>query len=243
MFFKKILPLLSCVFFIAPLFAAPGNKYIDLSVGGSFASLNNSVPQISYSSGALVTDSYPLNSTETSASIFSIRSGYEFKGEKERPAIAIGLGFYSNLADMNFSGQVTENIPGSDPYNYAYAINSTRLMAEIQLTWMLGKWVPFINIGLGPAWNRMDNYTETAVGSGSYPPLPPFQPQTNVNLAYQAGLGLSMLFHVQERISLGYRYVNLGSNSFGTRGADYPYALNTGVLTANEVYLSYTYLF
>ena len=113
------------------------------------------------------------------------------------------------------------------------------------------QFVPFINIGIGSAWNRLNGYKESPVDSTGYVALPPFQSHTNSNFAYQVGLGVGYAFNFDryeadyqhERISLGYRYVNLGDASFGTRGAVYPYSLDTGRLISNEAYLTYTHLF
>lgn len=251
---KKILISFFTLFFSIPAFSSDGHIYLGASLGGSTAKIGNSSPRISYSSGASITDVYPLDHSRASAPIFSLNGGYEFTGAKWKPAIALGLGIYSNLADDQFDGQLIETAagdPSSTLYNYNYHLNSTRIMAEIQLTWMLGKLSPFINVGAGPAWNQTTGYTEMPVTSTGYVALPPFQSRTNVNVAWQAGLGVSTAFNFagsqadfpQERVTLGYRYVNAGTTSFGTRGSVYPYKLNTGMLTTNEIYLGYTHLF
>lgn len=251
---KRLISFLSLFFFSIPAFSAYGHIYAGASLGASFAKLDNRSPQISYLSGALITDAYPLNSTNASTGIFGINGGYEFTGINWRPAVALGLGIYSLLVDYDYKGQLIET-PAGDPsstlYNYTYSINNTRVMAEIQLTWMFCHFSPFINFGAGPAWYRMNGYTETPATSNGFTALPPFRSHTNVNLAYQAGFGVSTAFNFagsqsdfpQERISVGYRYVDLGTTTFKTRGSVYPYRLKTGLLTTNDVYLSYTHLF
>ncbi len=251
---KRVCYFLLGLFFSIPAVAASGHMYIGSSLGASFAKLGNSYPQIAYLSGATITDAYPLNSNRASTPVFSVNGGYEFTGANWQPAIALGLGVYTNLADYGYNGQLIETAqgdPSSTLYNYSYRINSSRVMAEIQFTWMLWKLSPFINFGAGTARNSLTGYTETPVTSTGFVALPPFQSQTNVNFAYQAGLGVSAAFNFagsvsdfpKERISVGYRYVNLGTTAFGTRGSVYPYQLNTGLFKTNDLYLSYTHLF
>lgn len=250
---KRFTSLLALSFFSFPAFSACGHIYVGTSLGASFALLGKHTPQISYDDNLLM-DAYPLNNRRGAAPIISINGGYEFLGDNWKPAVALGLGLYSNPTDYDYHGQLIETAlgdPSSTLYNYNYNINTTRLMAEIQLTWMLGKLAPFINFGAGPTWNKMDGYTETAITSTGYPALPPFRSHTNVNFAYQAGFGVSTAFNfpvchsdtTHERISVGYRYANLGTTAFGTRGSPYPFSLKTGLLKSNDIYLSYTHLF
>lgn len=251
---KGLISFLTPFFFFNSAYSTNGHIYIGVSIASSFAKPGIHSPQISYLSGDTITDDYPLSKKNASTAIFGANGGFEFTGAQGKPSIALGLGLYSNLVDYSLQGQVIETAAGdasSILYNYAYDVNSKRLMAEIQLSWTFYKLSPFLNFGLGSAWSRMNNYHEMSTNTIGFPPLPPFQTHTNTNFAYQAGFGVNMAFPgvgaksglPQERISLGYRYVNLGTASFGTRGADYPYTLNSGLLQTNEVYLGYTHLF
>jgi opacity protein-like surface antigen len=238
--------------FSTSTFATHGHTYLGGTIGASKAIMGNSNPTITYYDGNL-TDAYPVHGRQASTAIIGINGGYEFVGAGYMPAIALGLGIYGMPGDYDYKGQLIETAigdPSSMLYNYKYHVNSTRLMFETQFTWLFEKIAPFINIGFGPAWNRLSGYTESPVDSTAYVALPPFQSRTNTNFAYQLGLGVGYAFNFKrgvsenhDRISLGYRYVNLGNTSFGTRGAVYPYNLDTGKLTSNEVYLSYTHLF
>jgi opacity protein-like surface antigen len=119
------------------------------------------------------------------------------------------------------------------------------------LTWAIKHFTPYVDIGLGSAWTQTNGYTETVATTDGYVSLSAFQNHTNRHFAYQAGLGVGYAFNISgiktdfqhERISVGYRYVNLGNASFGTRGSTYPYKLNLGRLSSNDLYLSYTHLF
>lgn len=251
---KKLIGFLALFFFSLPAFSACGHIYLGTSLAASFSKLGNNSPRITYDSGALITDAYPLNRNHASSPVVSMNGGYEFASVNGKPAIALGLGLYNNLTDYGYNGQVIETAAGDAPstlYHYSYDVNSTRLLAEIQLTWLWEKLSPFVNLGVGAAWNRMSGYTETVATPSGFIALPAFRSKTNINFAYQAGLGVSTAFNfgcsqspfLQERISLGYRFVNMGKTSFKTRGSSYPYQLNTGLLSTNDVYLSYTHLF
>lgn len=251
---RKLISAFILSFFSVSAFSAPGHFYVGSSLGASFADLDKHSPSISYFSGTLITDDYPLNDDDATASIFSLNGGYEFMGAGWRPAIMLGAGVYTNLADYDYNGQLVETVQGNRGttlYDYHYHLDSFRVMGEAQLTWMLGRISPFINLGIGPAWNHIGGYKETAVTSNGYTALPPFESDTNTNFAYQLGFGLSTGFNFSnvnddfwhERISIGYRYANLGETSFDTRGSAYPHELHVGRFTTNDIYLNFTHLF
>jgi opacity protein-like surface antigen len=236
------------------LFGKPGRLYLGGSVGFSQLNTENRNQNINYYSGFL-NDAYPNQNSNSNVGVVSIQGGYEFAGEKrEIPAIAVGLGLYGMPSEYGHGGQLVETALGDAPstlYNYRYNVDSTRLMAEAKFTWTVKHFTPFVDIGLGLAAVRLMNYNEVSTDNIGYPPLPPFKNQTNVNFAFQAGLGVgyelnfsqdnSELQH--ERISLGYRYVNLGDNNFGTRGSAYPYKLRLGNLSSQDIYLAFNHLF
>jgi hypothetical protein len=235
-------------------FSSSSNEhfYLSGSLGPSIAIVGAAGPQIIYL-GGLVADSYPVNSMHASATTISLSGGYEFVGINLKPAISIGMGVYRNLSAYGYKGQVIESVGnglGVPLYNYRYNINSTRLMAEMQFTWILGQFSPFVNMGAGTAWNQATSYSETLT-SNAVTSIPGFKSSTTANFAFQLGLGLSYLFNFSkaksdfqtERLSIGYRFTDVGDVMFGTRGATYPFNLDTGRLKISDIYLSYTHLF
>lgn len=242
------------LFFISTsVFAAESQIFLGGTLGSSNATVGNSNPTIHYDNNNLM-DAYPVNGRNATTAIISVNGGYEFAGTNHRPAIALGLGVYDTPGKYVYKGQLIEAAigdPGSVIDNYKYNINSSRLMLETQFTWTLNKFLPFINAGIGSAWNRLSNYSESPADGIGYVAVPPFQSHTNINFAWQIGFGAGYAFNfinhtpggLHERIYLGYRYVDSGNTSFGTRGAVYPYKLNVGKLISNEVYLGYTHLF
>lgn len=219
-------------------------------IGASMAEIGNTNSQINYYNGFL-NDAYPVHPYAYTA-VIGLSGGYEFVSQF-LPAMALGLGIYAMPKDYDYNGQLVETAlddPSSTLYNYKFHLNSIRVMFETQVTWLFNQFTPYINIGIGTAVNRLSGYTENPVDNTGYVALPPFQSQTNTNFAYQIGLGVGYAFnfmngastYLRERIALGYRYVSLGDNSFGTRGDVYPYYLEMGGLTSHEIVLTYMHL-
>lgn len=240
-------------FFSIPTFASNGHFYLGGSAGASRLTLGDNNAKINYYNG-LLTDAYPTHSDKSTVPVLGLQGGYEFTPSCSNTAFALGLGVYTDPTKYHFGGTVVEtplNDPASALYNYTFHTQSTRLMAEAQMAWRVNDIVPFINVGLGEAWIKTNGYSEASFDNIGYPPLPPFHSRTNTNFAFQAGLGLGYEFNFSkctstfqhERISLGYRYVNLGNTSFGSRGTVYPHKLNLGNLINNDIYVVYTHLF
>jgi opacity protein-like surface antigen len=225
------------------VFAASGHYYVAGSLGVSDASIQKSTGQYVVTGGEF-TDYYNVNGTDSIDLFAGLRGGYEFTGAGNMPSIAVGLGLYASPTGYTYNGNVSET-PIGDPtymlYRYNYNINVIRLMLEAQFLWQIAQIMPFINVGVGPAWVKLNGYQETPVSSTGFVALPPFAPNTSTNLAWQAGFGAAYAFKNQDRIALEYRYVYLGNTSFGSRGAVYPYALNIGQLNTNDIFLTFTH--
>lgn len=234
------------------VYATSGQPYIGASLAASFAGLGNANPQIDYFSGTWINDAYPLDQQHASAVVASINGGYTFSIRANTLDLAMGIGAYTTPGAYAFKGALIETASGDASsllYRYNYQLRSSRLMAEIQLSCKTFERInPFLQAGIGSAWNSLHAYQETPVTANGFVALSPFQNQQKTNFSYQVGAGLSTGFHFAkgegslDRLSLGYRYVNSGDSSFATRGIAYPYALNAGTLSANEVYLAYTHL-
>ena len=129
----------------------------------------------------------------------SLNGGYEFSPSGKKPAVAFGLGVYNTPAHYYYAGQLIEtsaNKSTTIPYNFNYHVTSSRLMAEMQLTWKLLKLVsPFFNLGVGSAWNRLSTYSESVATGTGVVALPPFQSHSQTNFAYPLGVGLASEFN------------------------------------------------
>lgn len=249
--------LLICLTALSAVTFAQGHPYVGAEAGATFAAVGKKNQTIFTGTS---TDTYSTNSGTATTSLFAIQGGYEFAPMGNIPAIALGLGIYDMPSTYNYRGQSVQtptNGSAASFYNYTFNINSARLMAEAQFTWAIGKFLPFVKLGVGPSWVQISNYAETPTNGTGPVTLPAFQSHTNSNLAYQLGLGVEYGFNfskinagfkdatgfMQDRIGLGYRYVNLGGAVFETRGNTYPYQLKLGKLQTNDVYLTYKHLF
>lgn len=249
--FKRLPLVILTSFFTTFSYASQNHWLLSIATGSSTAGISTSSPEINYYGGSLL-DSYPLNSKNDTAAVFDVLAGYEFPHSGFIPSIGLSLGVYATT-HYDYNGKLRESavgVPMSTLYEYHFRLQNTRLMAQLQLFWLFDHLAPFLDVGIGSAWNHATHYGEDPINNSGYVVLNPFRSQTSQNLAYQFGAGIHYQWHCSseqsasyERISLGYRYVNVGDTSFGTRGMNYPYVLSLGNLYANEVYLAYTHLF
>lgn len=110
---------------------------------------------------------------------------------------------------------------------------------------------PFINAGIGSAFNTVDNFHSTQTGTNKVFSLVPANTQTS--FAYQVGAGFTIKTCSHLALGVGYRYVDAGNFSSNTYFLDNPD--NPGVtsgaassawkpkLKTNEVYASLHYNF
>jgi opacity protein-like surface antigen len=226
------------------LFAYSGRYFVAGSLGAGFSSIENGSQRYTYAGGNF-TDTYRVNGKEAVTLLAGVRGGFEFDGRGRIPAIAVGLGLYDTPTGYEYSGLVSE-APLGDPeyllYRYTYNITVIRLMLEAQFIWHAAQWQPFILLGIGPSWNRLNGYEDSPVTQLGFAALPPFATSTTTALACEIGAGVAYQFTSQDRVAIEYRYVNTGSSSFGSRGTAYPFSLNPGRLSENDVLLTYTHL-
>ena len=231
-----------------------GRFYLGGTVGSSWGRAGDNQPSITYYNN-LLTDAYPIDHRTSGTSILGLHAGYEFAGANRIPTIALGIGAYTIPSWYHYSDHVTETALGGSPsslYTNRFRIKTSRVMAEATFIGHLGQSIlPFIDIGIGSAWNSVGNYTETVATPNGYVPLAGFKYRTTSHFAYQVGGGLGYSFNLttkkgackHERLSVGYRFADLGDANFGIRNASYPYALNTGTLHSQDIYLTFTHLF
>lgn len=231
-------------------FAATNRPYVGVTAGISIVQMGSN--QVDRTQEALGNGSleYQADNNISNAGVFGLNGGYEFAIGK-KTLLALGLGVYQTLQHKG-DGKVWWNLDNSYYHimDYSYKVQNLRLMLEAQLTEQMSidkfSLNPFISVGVGPSWNDANSYEETIANKDVMPNLTgPFRSNTKRNIAYQIGFGISMPFNADnDRISLGYRYVDLGEATFSARAdSSSPFNLNTGSIKSNEIYLSYTRLF
>lgn len=82
-----------------------GQGYLGGEMGASVARLTKKTPKISYESGVLITDAYPLTNRRPVAMTINLHGGYEFIGEQWIPDIALGVAGYFTPVDYQFRGE------------------------------------------------------------------------------------------------------------------------------------------
>ena len=243
---KKILAGI-IVLFLAATANAKGRPYIGIIAGASIAKIGKL--QIDETADPVEGhNKYLSTNKHYGAVLYGINGGYEFK-IKSNLLLSLGLGIYQS-SNYSSKGQrwgiyyAPDSV--SHEFDYEYKVQSTRLMLEGQFAWPVRfgktKLIPFVSLGAGSALNFANSYQETKiapVGSSV-----PFKTKTNIRFAYQLGAGISCPFNAdQSRLSIAYRYVDLGKAHFNSRADNLPYQLDVGKIKAHEVYLSYTHLF
>ncbi|MBU0744922.1 MAG: porin family protein [Gammaproteobacteria bacterium] len=199
-------------------------------------------------------DQYLPTNGHKVALLYGVNGGYEFK-LGPNALLSLGAGIYHN-SNFSSDGQVYYNYPPTDidnssdkehSFNYKYKLQSIRLMFETQLAWQFdlnkSKLIPFVMCGIGPSWNFANNYEESLVNP-LRDPRPGFKSHTKTNFAYQVGAGIAIPFNVDhDRVSIAYRYSNLGKARFDNRETYPLYQLDIGKIKTQEIYIGYTHLF
>lgn len=161
------------------------------------------------------------------------------------PANRIGL-FYDFYIPATLSGQVNK-WQDVAVYDYTYQVYSNTLWLNNQLDIIqYENIVPFIEVGIGNAWNNASDYKEYPLSSVPAQdirvPKAGFTDNTQTAFAYRIGAGVNIAFSSKATVGLLYRYSDLGQVSTGA-SANYP-AMDTGVsskLRSNQVFITLRY--
>ncbi len=149
-----------------------------------------------------------------------------------------------------FSKSVGSNIlqySGSEftNYNYDWEIASDVVLALLKLNLVNYKKVsPYLLGGMGAAFNRTSNYSESALAGVTPRDTPGFPSNISTSFAYRLGAGLDFRLDEQFILSAEYQYQFIGSmySKYGT-GLWSNQQLNLGPYRANGVLVNLTYLF
>lgn len=139
--------------------------------------------------------------------------------------IGIGLSFYY----MNYgviSGIEYPMINGGvfDTLDYSFKAQSMAAMLEPKFIYAKYNIQPYAILGFGPSWNRLYDYDEVPSdpNGGAAPASNLFRSNTNVDFAYELGLGLQYVLpeHPHDLfkylVSADYRYMHMGKGELGT---------------------------
>jgi opacity protein-like surface antigen len=163
--------------------------------------------------------------------------------------LQLGLGLYRTL-NFKAKGDVYKISETSTPNTfYRYRLYSTRLMAEARFSRKIivkklpyQVFFPYINIGMGAAFNKAYNYYERAATDTDVP-TPPFSNRTTTAFAAQIGAGINLQFKPHWLIGIGYQLAYLGKAKFGLSPAqNTSEVLKTKDIYTNSVLANLTYV-
>jgi hypothetical protein len=172
-----------------------------------------------------VENSYSESSDSTSSSFVSVGAGYQWNNLFARlPQIAVNFGASAYFTNYNLSGTNSPfiNIGHFDTLSYYTKDSSYALLFEPKIIYERYQLQPYLLGGLGVAWNKMSNYSETPTNSLlSAVPMPkPFTNRTTANVAYELGLGMqTSVYKIKDKGNLAffadYRFMDWGKMQLG----------------------------
>lgn len=137
--------------------------------------------------------------------------GYQFVTAAEfMPAVRLGAQ-YQYQAPITIKGDVPDDVVGA--YTYQNKISSNVLWLDGQADLMkLGHFTPYVEAGIGAAYNTFSNYSETYNADVSSPDRM-YGNKSTIHGAYKLGVGINYALNVKHgalALGLFYNYVDLG---------------------------------
>ena len=207
------------------------NRYLTANNGSSYASPYNK-------------DSYSTQAD--TAALIAAEVGYRWqRHEQWLPYYSLSL-YYNHLFATNIGDQITQySLPDFTNYNYNWNVSSDVLLPSLKLNlFQYNQLMPYINGGVGIAFNHASNYSETPLTGITARISPAFTNNTSTEFAYKLGAGVDWSINSQWMLSAGYAFEALGNISSGngvtTWAGD---ALQSHAYQTNTALLSVSYLF
>jgi opacity protein-like surface antigen len=244
--------ILGIVVFISQpfLYAAPllsTTWFANGQIGGQKGHLASSTT-VNNSSGAAAPfnqDIYTINNPHMST-MLGIQLGHRWDFATEW-ITAFSLGAqYQYFFAYHTSGQVMEfSLPEFTNYNYRWQSASNLILGNAKLNLIrYKKFSPYVNGGLGTAYNDNMNYSEIPLGSVTPRTSPDYAGNSGSQFAYILGAGLDYYYNPQLIVSAGYQYSNLGTLFSGYGAQTWSsQRLNFGTYQSNAFLVGLTYLF
>lgn len=208
-----------------PLLAEPKSSHYGLHFRFGFSHLAQ-YNDGEFPRGNLPPDLYLMNSNTTNSMTELGITRYISIPGKYFSHFQVGLSYNFSLSGQSINGQIEEfGLPQFKNYNYSYDINHHTLLSTLTADIYHGKtWSPFINLGIGAAFNSAQNFK-----ASPEPGITPARQDLNFNskntssFAYQIGLGLRYKRSKNLAFSISYKYlyageVKLGENSENVYG-------------------------
>jgi len=232
--------------FLSRFMPTKKNWYASAGVGGQFPTLNSSMTVNNGSSFPTPFDQDIYSTTNHAQVFFGASVGRRWQRDNNwLPALSVGV-LYEYFWANNVGGTITQfSIPQFNNYNYTWNTASNVVLASAKLNLFQYNWLsPYVNGGLGGAFNRASSYREMAFPEVTARVSPGFAANTSHQFAYNAGVGVDFQCASQFLLSIGYLYQDLGKVSSGQGTQSWEgQSLNLGKYHSHGVMASVTYLF
>jgi opacity protein-like surface antigen len=189
------------------------------------------------------TDLYSTSTKAAPAVAFEVGHRWE-RENRWLSAVALSLA-YQNVLASNAGGTVMQySAPAFINYNYNSYVSSNVVLLFGKVDLFRYHFLSsYFKVGIGGAFNRNSNYTESALPNVTPRTSPAYATHNSTQFAYDLGAGLDFQLNKQFILSAGYEYLNLGKISSGQgAGLWTGQSLNFGSYHTNEVFLSVSYL-
>lgn len=161
------------------------------------------------------------------------------------PAYSLGLR-YQHVFSANAGNRIELfSLPAFINYNYTLDTSSNVLLLAGKLNYyQYQDFLPYINGGVGMAYNHLSNYRENALPGITGRISPAFASETNHSFAFTIGTGFDYMVNDQVLVSVGYEFQHLGKFTTGPGvGTWTSQRLDLGNYHANTILFSAAYLF
>ncbi len=186
--------------------------------------------------------------------LMGINGGYEFRLSSHF-FLDLGLGAYgfdSRIGKTSTDGKISHSIKDGvsgitrdgDSFIYSYNITSFRTMFETKLKYKIKRFLPFVTLGVGPAWNKAESFS--AQTSISPPGFRAYAANRKTSFAYQLGCGIDLQLseeNYKDYVGVYYVYTYLGKISFGGLEKTAGSGLGAGTIITHNIMLNYTHRF
>jgi opacity protein-like surface antigen len=223
-----------------------GHWFASVGVGGAFPQLKSSLSVNNGSGFPAPYNEDRYSTTNNSEVIIGASAGRRWHQEDVwLPAVSFG-GSYQHFFTTAAGGTVMQNsLPDFTNYNYQWGVSSNVVLATATLNlFQYNKISPYVNVGLGAAFNHANGYSESALPGVTPRISPNFAENTSGNFAYNLGVGVDLQPMPQFMASLGYLYQDLGAVSSGVGTQTWSgQSLRLGSYASNTLFMHVTYLF
>ncbi len=223
------------------------NWFVSVGGGAQYPQFNSNVVINNGSGFPTPFDQDIYSTSNPNQGIIGVMAGRRWERDSQWfPSYSLGV-LYQYFFEINAGGTVTQySLPEFTNYTYNLNLSSNVVMAAAKLNLFeyAQKISPFINGGIGGAFNKSSGYNEIALPGVTPRQSPGFANNTTSQFAYMAGAGLDYKVNQQLIVSVGYNYSNLGNFSSGQGMQAWSgQSLNLGTYQSNDVFASISYLF